>query len=189
MKILERINYLVFVKFRILKYKWLSKCKNIIGKPQVFHPVLLEGKGRIVFGNKVQIGVKSSPNFYSNYSYLEARYSESEIIIGNNVAINNAFSAVAFSKITIEDDVLIGFNCSIIDNDGHELAIDKRTTGTSISKDVFISKNVFIGNNVSILKGVIIGENSVIGNGSVVTKSIPKNTIAAGNPAKIIRDI
>ena len=96
---------------------------------------------------------------------------------------------VALSKITIEDEVLIGHNCSIIDNDGHDLAIDKRTTGTPKAKDVYISKNVFIGNNVSILKGVTIGKNSIIGNGSLVTKDIPENTIAAGNPAKLIRTI
>jgi maltose O-acetyltransferase len=189
MKVLQKIKYLVFIKFRILKYKWLSKCKNIKGKPVVFHPILLEGKGQIVFGDNVQIGVKSSPNFYSHYTYLEARFEESRVIIGNNVSINNAFSLIAFSKITIEDEVLIGFNCSIIDNDGHELAIDKRTTGTPKTEDVHISKNVFIGNNVSILKGVTIGKNSIIGNGSLVTKDIPENTIAAGNPAKIIRTI
>ena len=52
-----------------------------------------------------------------------------------------------------------------------------------------ISENVFIGDNVTILKGVTIGVNSVIGNGSIVTKSIPDNVIAAGNPARVIRNI
>ena len=48
---------------------------------------------------------------------------------------------------------------------------------------------MFIGDNVTILKGVTIGANSVIGSGSVVTKNIPENTIAAGVPAKVIRNL
>lgn len=189
MDIIQKINNVVFIKFRILKYKWLSNCKNINGEPKIYHPLLIEGSGSIEFGKNVQIGVKSSPNFYSHYSYLEVRNNKSEINIGNNVSINNAFSAVAFSKITIEDNVLIGVNCSIIDNDGHSLEKDMRTNGNPKAEDVLIGRNVFIGDNVSILKGVTIGTNSVIGFGSVVTKSIPDNVIAAGNPAKIIRTI
>ncbi|WP_338408957.1 acyltransferase [uncultured Flavobacterium sp.] len=189
MNIVQKIKHIIFVKFRILKYKWLSTCKNTFGNPIQHHPMLLEGEGTVVFGTKVQIGVVFSSNFYSHYSYLEARFKESQIIIGNNVSINNAFSAVAFSKITIEDNVLIGINCAIIDNDGHHLEIDKRTSVISKSAEVLISKNVFIGDNVSILKGVTIGQNSVIGFGSVVTKSIPENVVAAGNPAQIIRAI
>ena len=67
--------------------------------------------------------------------------------------------------------------------------IDKRNEGNPDSFPVYIGENVFIGSNVSILKGVEIGDNSVIGNGSVVTKNIPKNVVAAGNPAKVIRNL
>lgn len=186
---IQKIKDIFFIKLRILKYKWLSKCRNTIGKPKLYHPLLMEGNGLIEFGTNVQIGVKSSPNFYSHYSYLEVKFSESKIKIGNNVSINNNFSAVSFSKIIIEDDVLIGVNCSMIDTDGHQLEIDKRTIGIPKTEEIVISKNVFIGDNVSILKGVKIGENTVIGFGSVVTKSIPDNVIAAGNPAKIIKSI
>ncbi|WP_293895304.1 acyltransferase, partial [Flavobacterium sp.] len=130
-----------------------------------------------------------SPNFYSHYAYLEARNSESEINIGDNVSINNGFSAVAFSKITIQSTVLIGVNCSIIDNDGHNLEIDKRNDDEPKHEPVFIAENVFLGDDVTILKGVTIGKNSVIGNGSIVTKSIPENVVAAGNPARVIRNL
>ncbi|MBP6585915.1 MAG: hypothetical protein KA215_09645 [Flavobacterium sp.] len=75
-----------------------------------------------------------------------------------------------------------------MDNDAHHLASNKRHE-SSISKEIVIENNVFIGSNVTILKGVTIGENTVIGNGSVVTKSIPKNVIAAGNPAHVIREL
>jgi len=189
MGILTKINYFFFVTLRIWKYKWLSDCRHNSGKPDLFHPLLLKGKGKISFGKNVQIGVVASPNFYSHYAYLEARNSESEINIGDNVSINNAFSAVAFSKIAIQNNVLIGLNCSIIDNDGHNLAVGKRTSDDIKSEAVFIGDNVFLGDNITILKGVTIGKNSVIGNGSIVTKSIPENVIAAGNPARVIRNL
>lgn len=189
MGIINRIKQFCFTTFRIKKYQLLSDCKKVYGKPTLFHPLLLKGKGEIHFGADVQIGVVSSPNYYSHYTYFEARAATSVIYIGNNVAINNAFSVVAFSKVSIGDGVLIGVNCSIIDTDGHDLAIDKRNLGDPKTAEVQIHNNVFIGDHVTILKGVTIGENSVIGLGSVVTHDIPKNTIAAGNPAKVIRNL
>jgi maltose O-acetyltransferase len=189
MEVLNKIKKIFFVAFRIWKYKFLSDCNNISGKTKLFHPILLKGKGKISFGKNVQIGVVASPNFYSHYSYLEARNADSEINIGNNVTINNAFSAVAFSKITVQKYVLIGVNCTIIDNDGHNLDIEKRNDDGLLSEAVFIAENVFLGDNVTILKGVSIGKNSVIGSGSIVTNNIPENVIAAGNPARVIRNL
>lgn len=178
----------LFIKLRILKYKLLSDCGRVIGKPKLFHPLLLIGHGTIQFGSNVQIGVIASPLFYSAYTYIEARTVNSSVIIGNNVAINNNFSASSIDSIEIKDNVLIGLNCSIIDNDGHDIDPKNRSENTN-SKSVIIEKNVFIGSNVTILKGVIIGENSIIGNGSIVTKNVPKNVIFAGNPAQFIREI
>lgn len=189
MGIFSKIKQFWFVTLRIKKYELLSDCKRVKGKPLKIHPLLLKGKGQITFGKNVQIGVVSSPSFYSHYTYLEAREEWSEIIIGDNVAINNAFSIECSSKVVIENDVLIGVNCSIIDNDGHDLAIDKRNIGSPKTASVYIHQNVFLGSNVSILKGVTIGKNSIIGNGSIVTKNIPENVIAAGNPARVIRNL
>jgi maltose O-acetyltransferase len=189
MGILHQLKQFAFVNLRIFKYKSLSSCKRVVGQPKLYHPLLLNGKGKISFGKNVQIGVINSPKYYSHYSYFEARNSATEIIIGNNVFINNNCSIEALSKITIQDNVLIGVNCAILDNDGHDLAIDKRLTGISKSEEIVIQKNVFIGDNVTILKGVTIGENSIIGNGSIVTKTIPTNVIAVGNPAKIVKEI
>ena len=189
MGLISKIKQLCFVNLRIIKYKFLSDCQRVVGKPKLFYPVLLKGKGTIIFGENVQIGVISSPYFYLGYTFMEAKYDSSEINIGSNVAINNAFSIICSSKVTIRDNVLIGGNCTIMDNDGHYLDLDKRNESNPISFPVYIGENVFIGSNVSILKGVTIGENSVIGNGSVVSKNIPKNVIAAGNPAKVIRNL
>lgn len=91
--------------------------------------------------------------------------------------------------ITIGDKTLIGLNVEITDSDFHDLHPDRRTCGTPATAKVILGSNVFIGSNVKILKGVTIGDNSIIANGSIVTKSIPKNVIAGGIPAKIIKKI
>lgn len=185
----SRIKQFCFIALRIKKYEILSDCKRVIGKPIKYHPLLLKGKGKISFGDNVQIGVVDSPYFYSHYTYLEAREQSSEICIGDNVAINNAFSIECSLKVSIENDVLIGSGCSFMDNDGHDLAIEKRHGGSLKMAQIHICQNVFLGSNVTILKGVTIGKNSVIGNSSVVTNDIPENVIAAGNPAKVIRNL
>ena len=84
----KRIKDFCFVTLRVWKYNILSDCKQVKGNPKCYHPLLKKGKGKISFGSNVQIGVIASPNYYSHYSYVEARMESSEIIIGNNVAIN-----------------------------------------------------------------------------------------------------
>ena len=124
------------------------------------------------------------------YGYIDARNIVSKIVIGDNVHINNNFFICSEGEgIEIGENTLIGINCQIMDSDFHDLDPEKRTTGVPKTPKVIIGKNVFIGNNVSILKGVTIGDNSVIGTGAVVTKSVPANTIAGGNPAVVIRDL
>ena len=70
MGILHQLKQFAFVKLRILKYKSLSSCKQVSGHPKLYHPLLLNGKGKISFGKNVQIGVVNSPNYYSHYSYF-----------------------------------------------------------------------------------------------------------------------
>jgi galactoside O-acetyltransferase len=187
MGILGKIKHFCFVSLRIKKYQLLSNCKNISGRPNIFSPILLNGPGKISFGKNIQIGVINSASYFTNYGYLEARNPESIIEVGNNVAINNCVSIVAFSRITIGDDVIIGTNCSILDSDAHDLNPNNRNNPDPIAKPIIIKNNVFLGSGVTILKGVTIGENAVVGNSSVVTKDVPDNAIVAGNPAKIIR--
>lgn len=189
MGLLHKIVNYIFVKVRILKYSLLSDCKAVIGKPLLFYPLLLKGKGKIVFGSEVRIGVELSPNFHTGYGYMEARSESSEIVFGNNVRLNNGFCVVAVKRIEIGNDVLVGLNFMVSDSDFHHLEAEKRFESHPPSAAVKIGNNVFIGNNVTILKGVTIGENTVIGSNSVVTCPIPENVVAAGNPAKIIRNL
>ena len=182
--------YYLFQFPRVLKYKLLSDCKNVIGSPKYNQPTQLVGKGKITFGKNVNLGVKPSPFLYIGYGYIEARKESSKIFIGDNVWINNNFVIISEGKgVEIKENTLIGANVEIIDSDFHDLHPNKRMGGVPKTAKVLIEKNVFIGNNVKILKGITIGRNSIIANGSVVTKSIPRNVIVGGNPAKVIRKI
>jgi len=112
------------------------------------------------------------------------------IEIGNDVFIGkNAYISIHHS-LKIGDSVMLGPNVTIIGGD-HNFAVKGRkmchVKSGGINLPIVIEDDVWIGANVTILKGVIIGEGSVIGAGSVVTKDIPKYTIVAGNPAKVIR--
>ena len=183
------LKYFLFVKLRILKYQFLSNCKNVVGKADLYIPLLLRGKGKIHIGKNVQNGVIAGQNYYSSYNYILAMEEDSEVIIGDNVVLANGAAIQATTKITIEDNTMIGINCFLIDDDGHDHNPEKRMTGESRKNPITIKKNVVIYYNSIVMKGVTIGENSVIGSCSVVTKDIPPNVFAAGNPAKVIRNI
>lgn len=113
------------------------------------------------------------------------------IEIGNNCYIGNNVSILSCtkSKIIIGDDTLIASNVTIT-NENHGMDPENSNSYANqelVSKDVEISKGCWIGERVCILPGVKIGEKSIVGAGSVVTKNIPDLSIAAGNPAKIIK--
>ena len=184
---LKTVDFVMYL--RKIFYKFASTNARVKGKYVAFQPVVIKGKGQVVFGEHVQIGVVNSPMFYNTYAYIEARTEEATISFGHNVSINNQFTAVSELAIVIKDDVLIGLNCSIYDSNFHDLDKTNRKQTDPSPKKVIIEKNVFIGNNVTILKGVTIGENSVVAAGSIVSKSFPANVLIGGSPAKLIREL
>lgn len=128
--------------------------------------------------------------------------------VGRNVWIEPDFRCEFGKNITIEDNVYINFGCVILDcaevvigansllgpNIGlypvnHALDAEERIHGGCRGTPIRIGKNVWLGGDVKVLAGVTIGDNSVIGAGSVVTKDIPANVIAVGNPCKVLRTI
>lgn len=114
------------------------------------------------------------------------------VTIGDNVGIS-ASSIRAKESITIKDHVKIGADCILLDTDSHNVDYMIRRSaedyGSSKSAPIVIEEDVLIGTRCIILKGVTIGARSIIGAGSVVTKSIPPDSIAAGNPCKVIRTL
>ncbi|WP_183560812.1 DapH/DapD/GlmU-related protein [Mucilaginibacter sp. SP1R1] len=179
-----------FIMTRILKYKMLSTCQHVKGNPICVGPVLIKGLGKVVFQDNVNIGVVASPYFYNTYCYIEARQPESSITIGSGVYLNNNACLISEGEgIVLGSNVLVGPNFTVFDSDFHAIDPSKRLNGVPKTALVKIDDNVFIGANVTILKGVNIGENSVIASNSLVSKSIPPNVIAGGNPCKVLKEI
>jgi acetyltransferase-like isoleucine patch superfamily enzyme len=103
------------------------------------------------------------------------------------VFINQNCTFYALADIIIADDVLIGPNVSLITSE-HPVAPSRRRTYL-LGKPITIGRGVWIAAGATVIGGVTIGENSVVVAGSVVTRDIPPDTLAAGNPARIIRSI
>ena len=93
------------------------------------------------------------------------------------------------AEVTIGDNVLLGPNVQIL-TAGHPLDVKGRVEeGVEFGTPINVVDNVWLGGGVIICPGVTIGENSVIGAGSVVTKDIPANVVAVGNPCKVLKSI
>ncbi len=127
---------------------------------------------------KVDKSFRMFPPFYTDCGI--------NITVGKNVFINACCKFQDQGGIEIGDNVLIGHSV-VIATLNHDFNPEKRADMTP--KRVKIGNNVWIGSNVTILPGVEIGEGAVIGAGSVVTKNVPQYSIAAGNPAKIIKTL
>lgn len=175
---------------RILKYRLLSTCRRVSGTPVVLQPVLFVGPGEVALGEGVQFGWKRSPQFYSGYCHVEVSDARSRIEVGDRTEFNNNLMIKSEGAgIRIGRDCLFGAHIEIFDSDFHDLDPARRTTGKPKLAPVEIGDNVFVGMGVRILKGSTIGSDSVIGAGAVVTGSIPAGVIAAGNPARVIREL
>lgn len=111
------------------------------------------------------------------------------IHLGENLYINAGATLLDVAPITIGDHVLIGPNVQLITVSHPIDNLDQRVAGWEYASPITIEDKVWIGAGAIILGGVTIGTGSVIGAGSVVTKDIPPNTVAAGNPARVIRQL
>lgn len=109
--------------------------------------------------------------------------SNAKLVIGKNCGFSGTVIG-CFEQITLENNVRCGSNTLITDSDWH---LDDLRSGNPSS--IYLERNVWLGVNVTVMKGVRIGENTVIGAGSIVTKNIPPNVIAAGNPCKVLRPL
>ena len=121
------------------------------------------------------------PPFYANWG-------GAHLHLGNNVYANFNLTAVDDGHIYIGDYTMIGPNVTIA-TAGHPILPSLREKAYQFNLDVHIGKNVWIGAGAVILPGITIGDNSVIGAGAIVTKDIPSNVVAVGNPCRILREI
>jgi maltose O-acetyltransferase len=180
----------IFQQPRVLKYRVLSTCRRIDGTPVILQPVLFVGPGEVVLGERVQFGWRASPQFYSGYCHVEVSRPHATVEVGDRTEFNNNLMIKSEGAgIRIGRDCLFGAGVEIFDSDFHDLRPGHRRNGQPKMAPVDIGDNVFAGMGVRILKGATIGSDAVIGAGAVVAKPIPPGTIAAGNPARVIREL
>ena len=156
-------------KFWVKRY---NKCMpfNILKGMWLINKIGINHKGQAYF----------EPPFHCEYG--------KHIELGEKFYANTGCIMLDVGKITIGDNVMFGPNVSIY-TAGHPLHPESRNSGYEYGIPVSIGDNVWIGGSCVVLPGVKIGNNVVIGAGSVVTKDIPDNVCAAGNPCKVIREI
>lgn len=179
----NRLRGLAFVMLHYgFAYRQLSIGKNV------------QAWGSIGLDNGVQIGANSK--LYKKV-YLEANVRVGDNVeircnrgnsvrIGANSTVNRG--SLIFGTVHISRDCLIGPQCSIIGSNHvfDDVSLPINQQGLT-SKGINIRSNVWLGANVTVIDGVTIGENSIIGAASVVTKNIPPDVIAVGNPARVIK--
>ena len=126
-------------------------------------------------------GCYIEPPFHANWA---GRF----VHFGKNIYANFGLTLVDDTHIYVGDNVMFGPNV-VIATAGHPILPELREQGLQYNAAVHIGKNCWIGAGALVMPGVTIGEGSVIGAGSVVTKDIPANVVAVGNPCRVMRPI
>ena len=147
----------------------------------------ISGNGMITIGNNVRIG----PQCSWDVGHKVAR--DVKLVIGNDVGIGHRTLISVVTSCHIGDRTMLAGGVSIFDNPSHPLSPRKRFLHEPFALEeaapVVIGRNCWIGSGAFVLKGVTIGDNSIVAAGSVVTKSVPRNVLVGGAPARILREL
>lgn len=134
---------------------------------------------RKILGSAKENVTITSP-FWCDYGY--------NIEVGGNFYSNHNLVILDCAKVKFGDNVFIAPNCGFY-TARHPIDFERRNKGLEYAYPIIVGNNVWIGAGVHVMPGVTIGDNVVIGAGSVVTKDIPSNSVAFGNPCKVYREI
>ena len=190
------IMYKILRLFSMIKTKivfWenrvIYKNYRIVGTPFVE----TSDMGKIVFGENLSVNNGMMANQIGYNTPCVFRAEGGSIIVGDNVGLSQTTLIAKGADITIGSNVKMGSGVKVYTTDFHSLDYIKRRDAEVDMKErkcapVMIDADCFIGAGTIILKGVHIGARTVVGAGSVVTKDIPADVIAAGNPCKVIRN-
>ncbi|MBP1224034.1 acyltransferase [Flavobacterium sp. 1355] len=186
-----KTSIILIHKLDLLYSIWISFEFKKVSNCFIAHPIYLKGGKYIEIGENC--GFDQRLRLEAFDSFLGDSFSPL-IKVGKNVSIQKDCHIGAINKIIIGDNVLLASKVYISDHSHGEITKESLLLPPAQRKlyskgPVIIEDNVWLGEGVIVLPGVTIGENSIVGANAVVTKSIPKNCIVGGNPAKIIREL
>ena len=164
-------------------FKEQIKCLDRLYDFNATRPTQLEKRTEMLKEMFAEVGENCyiEPPFHSNWG-------GKNVHLGKNVYFNFNATMVDDTHIYIGDYTMLGPNV-VIATAGHPILPELREKALQYNLPVHIGKNCWLGAGVIVLPGVTIGDNTVIGAGSVVTKDIPANVVAVGNPCKVLREI
>ncbi len=164
-------------------FKEQIKCLDRLYDFNATRPTELDKRSEMLKEMLAEVGENCyiEPPFHSNWG-------GKHVHLGNNVYFNFNATLVDDTHIYIGDYTMLGPNV-VIATAGHPILPELREKALQYNLPVHIGKNCWLGAGVIVLPGVTIGDNTVIGAGSVVTKDIPSNVVAVGNPCKVLREI
>ena len=157
-------------------------CKGLCHEYNHLHPSEAKRRKDIIvklFGKTGNSFLIEQP-FFCDYGY--------NIEIGENFYVNMNCVILDEARVSFGDNVFIAPNCGFY-TAGHPFDVEQRNRGLEYARPITIGNNVWIGAHVCVLPGVTIGDNCVIGAVSVVNRDIPANSLAVGNPCRVIRKI
>ena len=177
-----KLLYAIYSPFQNIKLKWNGiKTSGIVYTAGSLF-VCRAKNSTLTIGHGCRFMSKECGNLIGLYHKCILSTEKNAILrIGNNCSFSGV-SIRCFKEIVLADNVRVGANCLILDGDEHQ---DDPRAGRN--RPVYIDENVWLGANVVVKKGVHIGRNSVIGLNSVVTKDIPANCVAIGNPCVVVK--
>ena len=157
-------------------------CSDLCFDYNNIRPSLFEERKKLLkklFGKTKDNLMIMSP-FQCDYGY--------NIEVGENFFANYNCVILDAAKVTFGDNVFIAPDCGFY-TAGHPIDAERRNKGLEYAYTITVGDNVWIGGGVKVMPGVTIGSNVVIGGGSVVTRDIPDNVVAVGNPCRVLRPI
>lgn len=171
---------------RYLDYKRFKR-KAYKSRSYVTKPLKIRNQKYIKLGSNVKLYENARIECYDSFNQ---KILSPSLIIGDNVIINNNFTALIADECTIGDNTIIAHNVSIInENHGVDINLGLPFSSQSLStKPISIGKNCWIGCNAVFVPGSSVGDNCVVGAGAVVNKSFPPNSMIVGVPAKRIKE-
>lgn len=165
-----------------------SQCETIGERFQMEKLPYLVGSGRILIGSGVRMSGKPSVTFSNR-----GQAARPELRIGDDTFIGHGCAFSVAQSVRVGSRCLLAAGVYVQDQDGHPLDAARRAAGEPTPpegvKPVTIGDDVWVGSGAMILKGVTIGDRAMIGARSVVTRDVPPDTIVAGNPARVVKQL